>query len=107
MKLFRLSIIILVLLLPIASYATLDYLSVNKITKEYYWGGEDNPTGWIGWKRVPEGQFDTAEDDLEKLGYSKTYYPFKIESYIALSIGVLLFGLFIIRKNKNKLYTSK
>ena len=37
-----------ILLLPVTSYGTVDYLSVNPMTKEYYWGDEDNRTGWIG-----------------------------------------------------------
>jgi hypothetical protein len=80
MKPLRLAIIALVLLLPTTACATVDFLSVNMITKEYYWGDEDNPTGWIGWRSVPEGQLDTAENDLKKLGYTWTHYPYKIES---------------------------
>lgn len=98
MKRSILIIIALVLLLPITSCATVDFLSVNKITKEYYWGDEDNPTGWIGWTSVPEGQLDTAENDLQKLGYTRTYYPYKIESYLASLIMILALGQYIIRR---------
>lgn len=84
------------------AYATVDYLSVNKITKEYYWGDDDNPTGLIGWISVPERQLDTAEDDLKKLGYTRTYYPYKIESYIIAVAMVLTLGAYITIKKVNK-----
>lgn len=88
-------------------YATVDFLSVNKITKEYYWGDEDNSTGWIGWTPIPEGQLDTAEGDLKKLGYTQTNYPYKIESYIFLFVVVLTLGQHIIRKKVKKNYTQQ
>jgi hypothetical protein len=107
MKLLRLIIIGFILSLPMAASATVDFLSANKITKEYYWGDEDNPTGWIGWASIPEGQLDTAENDLKKLGYTETFYPYKIESYIALFVLTLILGLYIIRKKRRKNQTQK
>lgn len=100
MKLTRLSIVILLLLQPIVTFATVDFLSVNRITKEYYWGDEDSSTGWIGWTNVTEGQIDTTEDDLKKLGYTETKYPYKIE-LVTVSIIVLILMLqFIVKKIK-------
>jgi hypothetical protein len=104
-KLFLVSIM-LISLLPIASYATVDYLAVNHITKEYYWGDDDNGTGWIGWEYIPDGLYETTEADFIKSGYTRTHYPYKIESIIVLAVGALLIGLFIIRKNNNKLLTT-
>jgi len=106
MKLLRVTIIGLILLLPIAASATVNFLSVNKITEEYYWGDEDNPTGWIGWTSIPEGQLETAEDYLRKLGYTETFYPYKIESYIASLVFVLALGQYIIRRKIKKNYTQ-
>lgn len=100
---YSLLIFLLMLLLPNTLYGTVDYLSVNHVTKEYYWGDEDNRTGWIGWQPIPEGQLDTAEEELRALGYKKTYYPFKIESVVVLTIGILIVGLYFLRKNKLKL----
>jgi hypothetical protein len=97
---------ILLIALPITASATVDFLSVNKITKEYYWGDEDNPTGWIGWRGVPEAQLETAEDDLKKLGYTETFYPYKIESCIASAVLVLTLGQYIIRKRPRKNATA-
>lgn len=107
MKLSRLTIIVLMLLLPMTVHATVDFLSVNSITKEYYWGDEDNSTGCIGWTYVPEGQLDTAESDLKKLGYTETNYPYKIESYITLLVVVLVLGQYIIRKKVKKNHTRQ
>jgi hypothetical protein len=99
-------IIGLLLLLSTTASATVDFLSVNKITKEYYWGDEDSPTGWIGWTSVPEGQLDTAEDDLKKLGYTETFYPYKIESYIFAALFILSLGQYIIRRKVKKNYAQ-
>lgn len=52
-------IIGLLLFLTTTASATVNFLSVNQITKEYYWGDEDNSTGWIGWTTVPEVQLET------------------------------------------------
>lgn len=102
MKLLRLTIISLILLLPTTASATVDFLSVNTITKEYYWGDEDNSTGWIGWTSVPEGRLDSAEDDLKKLGYTETFYPYKIESYIASLVLIIVLGLYVVRRKVKK-----
>lgn len=96
---FKTLIIVAPLLaLPSTVSATVAFLSVNKITKEYYWGDEDHSPGWIGWKYVPEGLLDTAEDDLKKLGYTETFYPYKIESYIVSFALVIVIGLYLIRR---------
>jgi hypothetical protein len=88
----------LLLFLSTTASATVDFLSVNKLTKEYYWGDEDNSTGWIGWTTVPEAQLDTAEYDLKKSGYTETFYPYKIESYIFAALSILGLGQYIIRR---------
>lgn len=98
MKTLKVTIISLILLLPLTSFATVDYLLANKITKEYYWADEDHSPGWIGWKVVPEVQLDTAVDDLKKLGYTQTFYPYKIETYITILVSTLAAGLYIIKR---------
>lgn len=98
MKLSRLIVMSLILLQPMTAFATVDFLSVNEITKEYYWGDDDHSTGWIGWTVVPEKLLDTAEDDLKKLGYTETFYPYKIESYIAATVLIIMLAQYIIRK---------
>lgn len=95
MKNLKLTLLFFALVVPFVSFATVDFLSVNKITKEYYWGDDDRSPGWIGWKYVPEGQLDTAEADLIKLGYSETFYPYKLETYAVLGI-FLLMGIFLM-----------
>lgn len=89
-------------LAPITANATVDFLSVNKITKEYYWGDEDHSTGWIGWTSVPETQLDTAEDDFKKLGYTETFFPYKIESSITIVVSILTLALYVIRRRVKK-----
>lgn len=101
MRRLSLTLFLMVLLLPITSYGTVDYLSVNHITKEYFWGDEDNRTGWVGWEPVPEGQLATAEKEFRALGYERTSYPFKIESSIVLALGVVFLGLFFFKKRMN------
>jgi hypothetical protein len=96
----------LFLLLPMTASATVDFLSANKITKEYYWGDEDHSTGWIGWTSVSEGQLDTAVADLKKLGYTETFYPYKIESYIFSLILILLLGRYIVRTRSKRTSTT-
>lgn len=91
----------MILLLPGMASATVHFLSVNKITKEYYWEDEDRSPGWIGWTYVPEGQIDTAEDALKKLGYTETSYPFKIESYLALFVLAIMLGSYVFWKKRN------
>jgi hypothetical protein len=100
----RLTIAALIFL-PITAQATVDYLAVNTITKEYYWGDEDHSTGWIGWKFVPEAQLETAEADLKKLGYTRTYYPYKIESLFVSLVVILTLGQYVVRRKlkKNKI----
>ncbi|WP_017733504.1 hypothetical protein [Nafulsella turpanensis] len=98
MKRYSFIIFLLILLLPVSSYGTVDYLSVNHVTKEYYWGNEDNETGWIGWETVPEGQLDTAEEEFEELGYTRALNPFKIESILILAIGVSVFGIYFFER---------
>ena len=98
MKLIRFIILFVVLFLPSIVYATVDFLSVNKITKEYYWRDEDHSTGWIGWTSVPEGELETAEENLIELGYTKTSYPYKIETFIALLVGLMILGLYVVRR---------
>lgn len=97
MKLLTL-IIILFILLPITTNATVDILFVNKITKEYYWGNDDSFIGWIGWTNVPGEQFDIAEYDVKKIGYTRTYYPYKVETFIILLIAVLVLVQYVKRR---------
>lgn len=82
----RIFMVLLISIMPLYAWATVDFLSVNKITKEYYWGDEDRSPGWIGWEYVPEGQLDTAEGDLKKLGYTETFYPYKIETCLTVVV---------------------
>lgn len=106
MRRYSFVILLLILLLPISSYGTVDFLSVNHVTKEYYWGDEDHGTGLIGWEAVPEGQLYTAVVDLEEFGYTRTYYPFKIESIATLVTGALVLGVYFLRRKKKKLYST-
>jgi hypothetical protein len=91
-------IIFFFILLPITAFATIDVLSVNKITKEYYWGDDDSFVGWIGWGNVSGEQFDSIENDLEKSGYTRTYYPYKIETFIIFLIAIIILGKYVKRK---------
>ena len=100
---FKPLISLLIILLPVSAYATVDFLAVNHITKEYYWEEEGSiGTGWIGWEYVPEGQIETAEEDFIKLGYRKADFPYKIESAIFLITGTTLLG-FMVRGKRSKL----
>jgi hypothetical protein len=101
MKALRITIAAL-MFLPITAQATVDYLAVNRITKEYYWGDEDHSTGWIGWKFVPEAQLETAEVDLKKLGYTRTYYPYKLESLLVSLVLILTLGQYVVRRKLKK-----
>jgi hypothetical protein len=102
MKLFKSAIISLLLVLPITAHATVDFLSVNEITKEYYWGDEDRSTGWIGWTIVPETKLETAESELLKRGYTESEYPYKIEFGIALVLLMVVCGQYFVRRRMKK-----
>ena len=78
--------------------ATVDYLSVNHITKELYWGDDgDRVTGVIGWVTIPEGVFEESERKYTEMGYSFTEFPFKIELFSIVLIGLLLM-IYLIKK---------
>lgn len=102
MSIYRLLLFFLIMSLPVVSYATVDYMAVNHITKEYYWGDDDHRAGWIAWKNVPETQLGTAEEDFIKSGYTRTYYPYKIETAIVLVMGFLFYGLSLFRKRHKR-----
>ncbi|PCJ63691.1 MAG: hypothetical protein COA58_15215 [Bacteroidetes bacterium] len=86
-----------------STFATVDYLRVNHITKELYWGDEDHSTGWLGWEGVPDGIYEETTNKYEDLGYSYTQFPFKIE--LAL-IGLVLGFLVFIRRKRRKIINT-
>jgi len=85
------------------AFATVEYLTINHITKELYWAetGGGNGEGFIGWEVIPER---SHHDDLQKyldLGYTYTRFPYKLDILAGL---IVLFPpiLLIIRRKKKR-----
>ncbi len=95
LKLFILKIS---LLLFLKSNATVDYLVVNRITKQLYWADTDSPAGFIGWTNIPDGSLNIKEQKYLGKGYRFTNNPYLIEE-IGLGFGVIiLIGLWFYKK---------
>ena len=86
--------------LPTISQATVDYLSVNNITKEYYWGDDDHSTGWIGWEPMGEAYRNLTDAEIEQKGYTKTNNPFKIEMCLFFAFILIVSAALFMRKWK-------
>jgi len=89
--------------LSFTAFATVNYLTVNHITKELYWAetGGGNGEGFIGWEVIPER---SHYDDLQKyldLGYTYTEFPYKLDILAALII-LLPLLIFLIRRKKKR-----
>ncbi|OHD14948.1 MAG: hypothetical protein A2086_11065 [Spirochaetes bacterium GWD1_27_9] len=95
--------ILIIIFIPIISYATVDCLHVNHLTKELYWF-DDNDYYGINWQSLGAG-----DDKLIKLeryyldnGYKYTKFPYKIEFLgiiIVFTIASIIITIIIIRKN--------
>ena len=87
--------------------ATVDFLAINHITKEYFWGDEDHDTGLIGWEIVPEsGSPYRNPDYLHQQGYTETNFPYKLDLILGLilwGIGVALLRSYLKRKASARL----
>lgn len=92
MKLKSTLLIFLSLLTVKSTFATVDYLVVNHITEELYWGETDHEPGFVGWESIPESKWIEAEREYLKNGYSMTKNPYKIE----LGLGVIIFILGVL-----------
>lgn len=82
------------------AFATVEWLTVNHITKELYWAETDQPEGFIGWEVIPEGKYHNALEMYSNRGYTETTYPFKLETVSALVLVVLVFLYFRLKKKK-------
>jgi len=90
--------IILILLLFVVrnSFATVDYLAANHLTKELYWFEEDDYEG-LGWKSISEV---TEENEKNYLSQGYTYSAFPHKSEYLLSGIALLTGLTIVARRR-------
>jgi hypothetical protein len=86
--------------------ATVDYLVVNRFTKQLYWADTDNPPGWIGWEYIPDGVWKTEIDKYTKLGYSFTHNPLLIEEWLASCIVVFSVIGFIFNRRKKRAFNE-
>jgi len=82
------------------SYATVDVLYKNNITKEYQYNDNDF-YGIIGWQVVSGEGYDSIEQELIKSGYTKTDFPFKVDLiFSAFMLSIIFLIRHIIRNRK-------
>tara|TARA_R100000951_G_scaffold79828_1_gene67732 strand:- start:15 stop:335 length:321 start_codon:yes stop_codon:yes gene_type:complete len=100
----KLSIILFVTFLFASTkvFATVDYLTVNHVTKQLYWAETDQPSGWIGWTTIPEGQWEIEQKKYLETGYSFTSNPYFIEEVIASLIILSILVFWIIMNYKKR-----
>lgn len=82
------------------SYATVDYLVINHTTKQLYWADDDNREGFIGWESLPYSELNPELVYLNK-GYRFTKFPYKIELWGFIILGITLFLFFRIKEKKD------
>lgn len=97
----RLFSILFLILGSTKSFATINYLTVNHITKQLYWAETDHPTGLIGWEGVGE-VYEAKEKGYLNMGYTYTKNPFLIEEVILLFIVTSLITYWFVRNRKRK-----
>lgn len=83
------------------SFATVESLYVNHLTKEYQ-SSDNGCLGWIGWESIPtDGKnWDDIENKLIKEGYTEMTFPFKIELLI---IGFIISVYIAIKWTRQRL----
>ena len=96
-------LILLFFLINTGASATIDYLTVNHITKQMYWADTDNSPGIIGWTLIPEGKSEFYEQEYLNRGFTFTNNPYLIEETILIALTILFIaikinGLFRIRR---------
>ena len=78
------------------SFATVDYLAVNKITKEIYSFDQEQVRG-IFWVTIGDG----AEPHYLALGFTYTTNPYALDNLLTLIItGIAGFALFLLWKRR-------
>lgn len=83
------------------AFSTINYLTVNHITKQLYWAETDHPPGLIGWEGVGE-VYKAKEKSYLDMGYTYTENPFLIEEIILLFITVSIITYWFARNRKRK-----
>lgn len=95
-------IIFLAVLLVISiqsTFATIDYLVVNHVTKQLYWAQTDHPPGWIGWEGLGE-VYEPKEKEYLLMGYTYTDNPYVIDRFILLLVVLIIVIYWLIRRRK-------
>lgn len=87
-------------------FATVDYLTVNHLSKQLYWAETDQPSGWIGWRTIPEGQWEIQQKKYIEIGYSFTNNPYLIEEVIASLIILSILVFWIIKNYKMRRFIN-
>ncbi|MFK7813577.1 MAG: hypothetical protein AB8B59_13880 [Maribacter sp.] len=82
-------------------FATVEYLTVNHMTKELYWAEtESNKEGFIGWEIIPERSHHEDLSIYLELGYTYTKFPYKVDLLIGLIFILSILLLFLRMKKK-------
>lgn len=95
-----LALVILTVFISPNCFATVDYLSVNHLTKQLYWGDTDNSPGWIGWETIPDGITQEKEAEYLEKGYEFTENAYLIEEVVC---GVLIIGVVLVYGRRRRL----
>jgi len=97
---------IIIILSSKSSFSTVDILYVNYLTKEYQYS-DNGCSGFIGWSaiKVDGSLYDKEETKLIYAGYSKMFFPYKIELLLLTFIILILIAFKITRHRLNKSIT--
>lgn len=101
MKQFSITLLILILLLLLgqSTYATCPVPAFNDITHEYY-VFEDSDYIGIGWRTIPERQWDDFDKLMIEKNYRHAANPYLIDEIVLTSslIPIIVVISFFIRK---------
>ena len=96
--------LIALLLMTAPVFATVEWLSVNHVTKELYWAETDREPGFIGWDAIAEGKYDEMKSKYLSMGYTETTFPYKLDLIFVTVIFTVtfLFGSIMQRIKRSR-----